>query len=290
MPQNWSGQTGGTHWMQRALVWMIRHTDIRIFYGVMHLWLIWYILVRPIPRRGIYRFHRRRGRTRCQAAFDVYRSFYHFGLAIIDRFAVFAGCAFEVKVENKELYYDRMQSKEGLIMLFSHLGNTEMAGYFMATPDKPMHVLAYGGESPVVLQNKASVLAKNNIDMIIVEPKDMNHVFRISEVLQKGEVLTIAADRNMGGDTLLCSILGAEAPLPAGPFQLCVTMRQPVLLVFVFKESSRMYHIYTEQLEIDTTLPRREQAHDLAKRYAARLEAMTITHPYQWFNMYDFWA
>lgn len=290
MEQKWTGQTGGTHWMQRALVSIILHTDIRIVYGAMHLWLIWYIIVRPIPRQGIYRFHRRRGRTRIQATFDVYRSFYHFGQAILDRFAVFAGCPFDVKVENKELYYNHMQSKQGLIMLFSHVGNAEMAGYFMATPDKQMHILAYGGESPVVLQNRARVLARNNIDMIIMQPNDMSQIYRINEVLQRGDVLTIAADRRLGdSSTISCTFMGAEAKLPAGPFLICTATKQPVLLVFAFKDGLRSYHIYTEQLDINTSLPRRVQAQDLADRFAKRVETMTLAHPYQWFNMYDFW-
>ena len=290
MEQKWTGQTGGTHWMQRALVSIIRHTDIRVVYGAMHLWLIWYILVRPIPRQGIYRYHRRRGRTRLQAAFDVYRSFYHFGQAILDRFAVFAGCPFDVKVENKELYYDHVHSKQGLIMLFSHVGNAEMAGFFMATPDKQMHILAYGGESPVVLQNRARVMARNNIDMIIMQPNDMSHIYRINEVLQRGDVLTIAADRRMGdSSTISCTFMGAKAKLPAGPFQICASMRQPVLLIFAFKEGLHSYHIYTEQLDVNYSLPRREQAQDLANRFAQRVETMTLAHPYQWFNMYDFW-
>ena len=84
MAQNWSGQTGGTYWMQRTLVRIIRHTDIRFVYGLMHLWLVWYVLVRPCERRGAYHFHRHRGRNPIMAAMDVYRSFCHFGRAIVD--------------------------------------------------------------------------------------------------------------------------------------------------------------------------------------------------------------
>ena len=62
MAQEWSGQTGGTHWMQRALVGIIHRTDIRVAYAMMHLWLIWYIIVRRTERHGSYVFHRRRGR------------------------------------------------------------------------------------------------------------------------------------------------------------------------------------------------------------------------------------
>ena len=277
--------------MQRALVSIIRHTDIRIVYGLMHLWLIWYILVRPIPRRGIYRFHRHRGRSRLQAALDVYRSFYHFGQAILDRFAVYAGCPYDVTVDNRELYYGRMESTDGFIMLFSHVGNTEMAGYFLSTPDKQMHILAYGGESPVVTANRAKILARNNIDMIMVQPNDMSHIYRINEVLQQGDVLAMAADRKIGdGSTLTCTFMGAEAQLPAGTFQICVAMKQAVLLVFVIKESANAYHVSCEQLEVNSQLSKREQAQDLANRFASRLEAMALQHPYQWFNMYDFWA
>ena len=286
----WSGQTGGTHWMQRALVSIIRRTDTRIIYGVMNLWLIWYILVRSTERNGIYRFHRRRGRFRIQAAFDVYRSFYNFGKAIVDRFAAYAGRTYEVIVENRELYYGRVHTKQGFIMLFSHIGNTEMAGYFLSTPDKRMHILAYGGESPVVMKNRAKVLERNNIDMIPVYPDDMSHIYRINEVLQNGDVLAFAADRLMGDSTIEATMFGTRVKLPAGAFQVCIAMKQPVLLVFVMKVSYKTYRVFCEQLEVNPTLSRKAQVQDLADRFANRVENMAKRHPYQWFNFYDFWA
>lgn len=279
--QAWRGKTGGTHWMQCALVWIIRNTDIRVAYAMMHLWLAWYILVRRNERHGAYLFHRRRGRSRLQAAADVYRSFYHFGKAIIDRFAVYAGVPFEVVVENRELYYGRVNSSEGFVMLFTHVGNTEMAGYFLSTPDKRLHILAYGGESPVVMEHRRQVLERNNIDMITVQPEDNSHIYRIGEVLQAGDVLAIAADRRMGDTTITETILGAPARLPAGAFRICKALRKPVLLVFVIKESPTTYRAYCEQLQPDNTLP---------QQYAQRLEQMAINHPYEWFNFYDFWA
>lgn len=288
--QAWNGQTGGTHWMQKTLVSLIRHTDIRLAYGLMHLWLIWYIFVRPTERHGAYVFHRRRGRSRLQAALDVYRSFYHFGKAIIDRFAVYAGHRFEVTVENRELYYGRMNDKQGFIMLFSHVGNAEMAGYFMATPDKQMHILVYGGESPVVLAHREQVMERNNIGVIYVYPDDMSHVYRINEVLQYGDVLTMAGDRCTNDQTITCPFMGTNAKFPAGVFRICVTMQQPVLLIFAIKESHNSYRVYSEQLDINTSLSRSEQAEDLAKRYAQRMEQMVAKYPYQWFNFFDFWA
>ena len=281
MAQEWSGQTGGTHWMQRSLVSIIRHTDIRVAYAMMHLWLIWYIIVRRVERRGAYLFHRRRGRSRIKAAIDVYRSFYHFGQAIIDRFAVYAGQQFGVTVENRDLYYGRVHNKDGFIMLFSHVGNTEIAGYFLSTPDKPLHILAYGGESPVVMEHRRQVLARNNIDMITVQPNDMNHIYHIGEVLQRGEILAAAADRRSGEATVTCTFMGKPALFPSGPFRICQVVKQPVLLVFVIKEDAKTYHVHCKQLQ---------PSGDIASQYAQAVEYFALKYPYQWFNFYDFWA
>lgn len=290
MEQNWSGQTGGTHRMQQALVWLFRKTSLRFVYGITHLWIVWYILVRPTVRHGAYLFHRRRGRSRVQAIVDVYRSFYTFAKAIMDRFAVYAGYQFDVEVDNAHLYYDRVGAPEGFMMLFSHIGNTEMAGYFLKTPDKRLHILAYGGESPVVMAHRKHELAKNNIGLITVMPDDMSHIYRINEVLQAGDVLAFGADRLMGDKTLSCAFLGAPARFPAGAFQLCAAMKQPVLLVFVIKQSDLAYRVYCEQLDPDPSVPRHQRAQHLADRYAQRLEQMAIQYPYQWFNFYDFWS
>ena len=62
MAAGWDGRTRGTHWMQRALVGIIRAVGVRPIYWVMHLWLVWYCLVRGSERRSSYQFHRIRGR------------------------------------------------------------------------------------------------------------------------------------------------------------------------------------------------------------------------------------
>lgn len=289
MAQAWRGQTGGTHWMQRALVWMFRHMPIRMVYSIMHFWLIWYVIVRSTERHGAYIFHRRRGRNRWQASFDVYRSFYHFGKVILDRFAVYSGHRFDITVENKELYYDKVKGKEGFVMLFSHLGNSEMAAYTMNTPDKKMNILAFGGESPVVMANRAKVLSENNIGMIIMNSGEMGHIFAIHDAISRGEVLTVAGDRNMGEKAIDCDFMGGKAPFPAGVFQLCAAIKCPILLTFVIKEQGNNYRIYTEELEVNHALSRAEKAKNLAQQFAARLEQMAYKYPYEWFNFYKFW-
>ena len=289
MAAGWDGRTRGTHWMQRALVGIIRAVGVRPIYWVMHLWLVWYCLVRGSERRSSYQFHRMRGRNRVQAIVDVYRSFYHFGKAIVDRFAVYSGHSFDVEVENWNLYLDKVKGKDSVVLLFSHLGNSEMAAYTMNTAEKKMNILLFGGESAVVLSNRAKVLNENKAGMIIVNPGEMDHIYAVNEALLRGEVLAIAGDRNMGSKTISCRFMGKESPLPAGVFQLCVTSKCPILLTFVIKEGVNAYHIYTEELHPNAALSRMERAQDLAQQFAGRLEQMAYQYPYEWFNFYNFW-
>lgn len=290
MAQRWSGQTGGTYRMQKMLVSIFKHVDVRVMYVVMHLWLIWYLFVRPSAVKAIYHYHRRRGRNRWQASFDVYRSFYHFGKAIIDRFAVYAGCPFKLIVENSDIYYSRAKEADGMVMLFSHVGNSEMAAYLLQTPDKHMNVLAFGGESPIVMEHRAKVLEKNNIGMIIVQPDTMEHIYEIHKAMQNGEVLAIAGDRNMGDKNIPITILGAEAPLPMGVFALCATLDKPILLSFVIKETWNTYRAFTYQLNVNKALPKMQRISDLAQQYAEHVEQIALRYPYQWFHFYEFWS
>ena len=53
------------------------------------------------------------------------------------------------------------------------------------------------------------------------------------------------------------------------------------------------YELVFENFSDDIVIPRSERATAipaLIRRYAARLEAVARTAPYNWFNFYDFWS
>ena len=275
--------------MQRSLIVLFRHIDIRIVYGVMSVWLLCYMVVRPSATKAVYQFHRRRGRTRLQSCIDTYHSYFCFGQAIMDRFAVYGGYTFGVDVANMPLFSELRDGAEGFIVLFSHLGNSEMAGYCLATPNKRMNVLAYAGETETVARNRAEALQKNNLWLIPMLPDSMSHIYAINGALERGEIVSMAADRIVQSKHIDCSFFGKTAHLPAGPFHISIVMRKPVLLVFVIKTKWNHYHVDVVPLHADTTLSRNAQIDDIARQYAAALEQKARQYPYQWFNYYDFW-
>ena len=277
--------------MQKALVSVFRHVPIQVVYAVMSVWLLWYMLTCPRNTRAVYRFHHHhRQRHWWQACADTYHSYYCFGEAIMDRFAAFAGRRFFVEVPDRETYRVLFHSKDGFLMLFSHEGNSEMAGYGLSTPDKRMNVLAYMAETETVTQNRVQALAKNNLRLIPMFPNDMGHLYTINEALDNGEIVAMAADRIVHAKTIRCRFMDGEADFPAGPFRMCVAAKRPILLVFVLKTKRDTYCAEVQRLEIPSELTKRnEQAAYLAQAYADALAQKAKAYPYQWFNFYDFW-
>ena len=277
--------------MQETLVNVFRHVPIRVVYAVMSVWLLWYMLTCPRNTRAVYRFHHRhRQRYWWQAYADTYHSYYCFGEAIMDRFAAFAGKQFTIEMPDRETYEALFHGEEGFLLLFSHEGNSEIAGYCLSTPDKRMNVLAYMAETETVTRNRMQTLARNNLRLIPMYPNDMGHLYTINEALDNGEIVSMAADRIVQGLTIRCRFMDEEALFPAGPFRMCIAAKRPILLVFVLKTKWDTYRAEVQRLEIPPTLTKRdEQAAALAQAYADALAEKAMTYPYQWFNFYDFW-
>lgn len=291
MAEKWTGKTDGTPFMQRALVKILRTLDVRCIYAVMVLWLPFYILFRPSATRVQYRYFRERQHFGiCKSMLFTWRNFYAFGEAIMDRFAAHAGRTFRFNIENRHLFYDLVTGECGFIVLSSHLGNFEMAGYELSTPLKKMNVVLYAGDTDVVMENRRRILAQHNIHLIPLQ-KDLSHVFAINNALSDGEIVAMPADRRIGdGKTISVPVLGKDAKLPMGPFALAVTRDEIVRVVFVLKEKWDTYNIYIKELPLASGGPVRERIADLAKRYADLLTEMALRYPTQLFNYYDFWS
>lgn len=286
----WNGQTAGTTWMQQTLVVLFKYVDIRIIYAIMSIWLIWYIIMRPSATKGIYRFHHvRRQRTVLQSCIDTYRTYYNFGEAVMDRFAVYAGYQFKMDFPNKAEVQHYFEGKDSFYLLFSHLGNSEMAGYCLTTPNKVMNILMYMGDTETVMQNRTNALARNNLRVIPMQGEMMNHIFAITEALDNGEIVAMAMDRIVHSKPIACPFMGENALFPIGPFRICTTLKHPVLFLSVIKSRWNTYTVHVRLLAHNAIGTKAEQTKNLAKATVSALEEMTHQYPYQWFNMFDFW-
>ena len=125
--------------------------------------------------------------------------------------------------------------------------------------------------------------------MIPVRP-DLGHLFEIDQALQKGEIVSMPADRIFGSQKKLSlPFMGQTADFPYGPFSVATLHGLNVLVLHVIKIKSLTYKIYVTPLDYDKDAPRQEQINQLATGYAAEVERIVKIYPTQWYNYFEFW-
>lgn len=288
--QPWSGKTDGTKGMQQTLIVIFRYVDVRFFYPILAIVILFYMLLRHSGYRAqYYLFHQRLHQRPLRAFCNVYRNHFQFGQVVLDRFAAYAGRHYNLILNGNELFQQYTAQQQGVIMLFSHVGNFEMAGYALQSP-KPMHILAYSGDTETVMQNRAKMFCPNHINIIPIA-SDLSHIYLINNALQQGEIVCMAGDRRMPNQrSIACSILGETASLPEGPFRIAATEKLPTIAAFAMKERWNTYHVYFLPIHIDTSLSRNELEQDILTQYAHHIETMVQRYPLQWYHYFDFWA
>lgn len=279
----WTGKTDGTPWMQKALILLYRILPLWLLYGVMAFVIPFYILFDGKGRRSSWRFFRKRmGYGRLKNALHVYLNMFNMGMVVLDRFAAYAGKKFKVEREDSGIYQVYCSGKDGFVILSSHIGNYEMAGYSLLSP-KRMNVLVYAGETATVMANRERMFEGCNISMVPLK-EDMSHLYILNNALADGEVASLPADRIFGSSKAVrCSFLGAQASFPAGPFTLARSREASALAAFCIKTGLRNYKVIMQPVTGDSV-------QSMAQAFATVVESVVRKWPDQWYNFYDFWA
>ena len=287
----WSGKTDGQPWMQRSLIAMFRVLPLWLLYGVMALVVPFYMLFNRKGYQAMYRFFRdRMGYGPWKSFWSVYANHFCFGQVILDRFGAYAGKQYHFLNDGQERMNELETHPEGFMMLSSHVGHYEMAGYTLKPKRKKINALVYAGETATVMENRQRKLSQNNMNMIIVK-EDLSHLFALNAALDNGDIVSMPADRIFGSQkSVECQFFGAKANFPLGGFAMAVQKGVSVLAVFVMKEGMKTYHAYVREIECDRQASKREQMAQLAQSFAEQLENIVRRYPTQWFNYFDFWA
>lgn len=287
----WQGQTDGRPWMLRSLIAIFRRVDVRLLYGVMAMVVLFYMVGNRNGYRAMRDFFRRRmGYGRWRTLRAVYANHFRFGQVILDRFAVYAGRRFRIEIEHNEYYRELVTRPEGFLLVSSHVGNYELAGYSLHPEEKRLYALVFAGEKETVMQNRARCFAGNNIEMVPVR-RDMSHLFVANRALLDGNIVGMPGDRLFGSQKYVCcDFLGAPARFPLGPFALGVQRDVKMLSIFVMKESAKQYRIFVERIDSgDAAMPKKLRMEMAARSFSTQLERIVRRYPTQWFNYYNFW-
>ncbi|MCL2597922.1 MAG: lipid A biosynthesis (KDO)2-(lauroyl)-lipid IVA acyltransferase [Paludibacter sp.] len=289
----WAGNTGGGTVGQRLLIIFFRWFNLRLGYAVMAVVVPFYMLFARKGYLAIYHYFRRHfDYLKWKSFLKTYQNHFFFGKIILDRFAVFAGKKqlFNIEIIGNEYFTELLNKDKGFVIIGSHVGNFEIAGYFLSQNKKTINAMIYGGETQTVQQNRSKLLSNNNINLISVK-SDMSHLFAANTALQKGEIVSMPADRLFGSTKAVeCDFLQGRADFPIGAFALAAGFDVEVRAIFCIKISSKKYKIYVIPIGSSGSFAtKKEKINEMVFSYVKELENIVKQYPEQWFNFYEFW-
>ena len=273
---------------------MIKGLGVKAAYAFLCLVVVYFVPFAPKATRAIWRYARQRlGYGRLRSARFLLVNYYRLGQTLIDKVAVGAGMDKQYTFDFGTRYQDFLEvlnGNEGVVMIGAHVGNWEIGAPFFDEYGKKMNIVMFDAE----YQKIKELLEKNtkgkNYKVIPVNEDNLTHIFRIRDVLSKGEYVCFQGDRYVEGSQVFAeTFLGKEASFPAGPFLLASRLGVPVVFYFAVREKGMHYKFNFVPAQPEKRVKGKVPGQELLKQYVSALESVVKQYPEQWFNYYDFW-
>jgi len=289
MANEWRGKSRGSVLGYKIFVFCIKNFGVRSAYFLLYFVALYFCFFSGKNTRAIfYYLHKRRHYSWFKSVINVYKSYYVFGQTIIDKVAIPSGLRnkFNYQFDGIEQIEAALQQKKGGILISAHVGNFEIAEFFLNEVDEKagISLLTTDEEHREIKEYLERFTKKTNTRFIIIK-NDLSHIFEINAALARNEIICITGDRYIKeAKHMTADLMGQEARFPAGPFLIGSRLQIPVLFVYVMKHSATKYNLYAR-----TVVVKNRDAQDLLDKYVHSLEWILEKYPLQWFNYFDFW-
>ncbi len=288
----WDGKSKGTPLGYRIFVFTLRLGGIRPAYLLLHIVVSHYFLFSWRSSRPMYVYFRERLRySRLKSVISLYRNYYKFGQTILDKIVAIAGIGdcFTFDFDGEHHLEEMVAGGKGGLLLGAHLGNWEIAGFYLKRINTGVHVVMFDAESERIRRYLDRVTGGRKMNIIPIRD-DLSHIYQMADALRNNDLVCIHADRFLPGNrTIEKMFLGKPARFPEGVFVTAALMKVPVTMVYAMKESATHYHFYATPPKVYAGAPRNELVQEMADDYVYELEKKIKQYPLHWFNYYDFW-
>jgi predicted LPLAT superfamily acyltransferase len=184
-------------------------------------------------------------------------------------------------------------SRQGGILLMSHLGNWEMAAALLKRQRPDLRLLLYMGvkEKEGVERLQKDELRRSGVRIIAVDQGDGSPLAAVEGLrfLRAGGVVSMAGDIVWRGDQrrIRVAFLGQDAYLPEAPFVFALVSGAPLLVFFAFRTGQNRYHFTLSEPIVLRAACRRERGDAIARaaqQYADLLAESLRQHPFEWYH------
>ena len=264
-----------------------------VLYGI----AAYFLLFAPAARRMSRNYLRRVLRLPPAAAVGwphLYRHFLSFASAIHDRVFLLNDRfdLFDIRVHDQALIDSIVADGRGVFLVGAHMGSFEvLRAIGRRQPGLRVAMVMFEENARKINAALNAINPESRQDIIALGHIDS--MIQVHELLARGTVVGMLADRSLGNDdTRPISFLGDAAELPLGPFRMAAILRRPVIFMTGLYRGGNRYDIHFETLADFSALPPRGRTlavEAAMTRYAALLEKYCYSAPYNWFNFFDFW-
>jgi predicted LPLAT superfamily acyltransferase len=186
----------------------------------------------------------------------------------------------------------KLSGRRGALLLGAHIGSFEVMHSLSRTHGGLRVTMAMYEDNA---RKIGAILAAINptLEPDIVQLGHISAMLDIAERLDRGAFVGVLSDRTLGGEAVQAvTLLGKRTTLPVGPMRAAAILRCPVYFMAGLYCGGKDYHVVFEQVAdfSNTGTGARSAAIAVAiEKYAAVLDKYCRSHPYNWFNFFDFW-
>ncbi|MCE9659902.1 MAG: acyl-CoA synthetase [Burkholderiales bacterium] len=279
----------GSTWLIHLIAWLARAAGRPLCRVLLHPISLYFVLADRTARRASREFLA--AATGRPAGWrDAWKHLYAFAATLLDRVYMAAGdfSRFSVVVAGDELVREALDAGRGCVLLGSHLGSFDLLMLKnQVLHNRPITVL-------MRLDDRSRVRRIAGIDdaeLPIIPLGRFDSYLRAYDVLSKGGLVVVLADRSEGAAALPSAFLGRPADFPIGPHALAARAGAKVLVGFGLYEGGARYRI--EFLDGGDPAPAGSRGAALQPaidRYVQVLERYARRYPLNWFNFYPYWS
>jgi KDO2-lipid IV(A) lauroyltransferase len=173
----------------------------------------------------------------------------------------------------------------GLIVTVAHHGNFEPFAHFLEA-----HGLA--GISPVEETEPRELyeflVARRLVGGRAIRLVPLSESVRpMLAALREGQLVALAADRDLAGDGIEVTMFGHATTLPAGPATLALRTGKPLYVARAVREGPERFTATAWRVEVALAGDRRADVAALTRAMGARLEQVIGDAPEQWFGAFQ---
>jgi predicted LPLAT superfamily acyltransferase len=258
---------------------------------------LYFLIAAPAVRRAS-RDYLRRALGRRATSLDVLRHLHTFAATVHDRVYLLNDRLdlFDITIEGQDAVDRSLMAGPGAVLVGAHFGSFEIlraATRSAAAQGRNYDVTMVMYEDNARRINATLAALNPQAKARIIALGRPDAMMQVQQALDDGQLVGFLADRTLTAQpTLSVPFLGEPAPFPLGAFRLAAVLRQRVVLMQGIYLGGRRYHVRFAQIadfSNDAPGARDAAVRDAVRAYAEALDKGCRTHPYNWFNFFDFW-